>query len=231
MTNLCNTNPQTEQSSQQPFKVPSGKPESNARYLDFDEVIENINQNGSDLFRKRYKVDKKDYNPVYKLVVYHYRDQQHAEELGIDLRKGLLTVGPVGCGKTSLMQILQHMKIIDKPYQIVSVRDVCMKFTEKGFSVIREYGATAQKQAPIFCFDDLGCEPNTRFFGAQTNVMKEILLSRYDLFMQKGVPTHVTTNLSASELESMYGSRVRSRLREMFNQIVFPADSYDKRRL
>lgn len=33
--------------------------------------------------------------------------------------------------------------------------------------------------------------------------------------------THITTNLSASELEAFYGNRVRSRLREMFNLLIF----------
>ena len=59
--------------------------------------------------------------------------------------------------------------------------------------------------------------------------MAEILLSRYDLFIQKGILTHITTNLSASELESMYGSRVRSRMREMFNLVAFKRNAKDKR--
>jgi DNA replication protein DnaC len=41
--------------------------------------------------------------------------------------------------------------------------------------------------------------------------------------------THVTTNLSASELERFYGDRVRSRMRQMFNLIAFDKDSIDKR--
>ena len=55
--------------------------------------------------------------------------------------------------------------------------------------------------------------------------MAEILLSRYDLFVSKGIPTHVTTNLSASELESKYGNRLRSRMREMFNLVAFDKKS------
>ncbi len=58
--------------------------------------------------------------------------------------------------------------------------------------------------------------------------MAEILLSRYDLFVRNGILTHITTNLSASELELLYGSRVRSRLREMFNLVAFDRNSKDK---
>ena len=60
--------------------------------------------------------------------------------------------------------------------------------------------------------------------------MAEILLSRYDLMKYEGVITHATTNLNADELEKIYGNRVRSRLREMFNLISFPELSIDKRK-
>jgi len=51
--------------------------------------------------------------------------------------------------------------------------------------------------------------------------MAEILLSRDDNFIQSGIPTHATTNLNSEELEKLYGNRIRSRLREIFNLISF----------
>lgn len=39
----------------------------------------------------------------------------------------------------------------------------------------------------------------------------------------------MTTNLNAEELERLYGDRVRSRLREMFNLISFPPEAKDRR--
>jgi DNA replication protein DnaC len=59
--------------------------------------------------------------------------------------------------------------------------------------------------------------------------MAEILLARSDLFVSKRMMTHITTNLSASELESIYGNRIRSRMREMFNLVAFDRESKDKR--
>jgi DNA replication protein DnaC len=59
--------------------------------------------------------------------------------------------------------------------------------------------------------------------------MAEILLSRYDQFITKKMLTHLTTNLTSSEIDEIYGLRVRSRLREMFNLIAFSSDSKDKR--
>ena len=62
------------------------------------------------------------------------------------------------------------------------------------------------------------------------NVIGEILLSRYDLFLKRKIRTHTTTNLNAQELESRYGIRVRSRMREFFNLIAFDKESLDKRK-
>jgi DNA replication protein DnaC len=59
--------------------------------------------------------------------------------------------------------------------------------------------------------------------------MAEILLTRYDNFINNKTITHITTNLSASELEKYYGDRVRSRMRQMFNLIAFDKNSPDKR--
>ena len=41
--------------------------------------------------------------------------------------------------------------------------------------------------------------------------------------------THVTTNLNSQELEEVYGNRLRSRMRAMFNLIAFSCESADKR--
>ncbi|PKP13089.1 MAG: hypothetical protein CVU08_07185 [Bacteroidetes bacterium HGW-Bacteroidetes-3] len=67
--------------------------------------------------------------------------------------------------------------------------------------------------------------------------MGEILLSRYDVFKKSmevaegaEAKTHITTNLNAYELETHYGGRIRSRLREMFNLISFDHSSADKRK-
>ena len=68
-----------------------------------------------------------------------------------------------------------------------------------------------------------------KYYGNDANIMAEILLSRYDLFIRQGMLTHATTNLSASELEAIYGNRLRSRMREMFNLIAYDKDSKDKR--
>lgn len=74
-----------------------------------------------------------------------------------------------------------------------------------------------------------GLESPAGYYGVTYNVMAEVLLSRYDLFVSHKMLTHVTTNLNSEELEGIYGNRIRSRMREMFNLLVFNQESNDKR--
>jgi DNA replication protein DnaC len=80
-----------------------------------------------------------------------------------------------------------------------------------------------------YCFDDLGAEQQIKHFGNDCNVMAEVLISRYEQFVENNSITHLTSNLSASEIEMLYGNRLRSRMRQMFNLISFDKATTDKR--
>ena len=110
-------------------------------------------------------------------------------------------------------------------------RDISFEFIKEGYEIIHRYsrGSYSQTVYKNYCFDDLGVESNLKYYGNECNVMAEILLSRYDLFISRKIKTHITTNLSASEIETIYGNRVRSRFRAMLNLIAFDKATPDKR--
>ena len=100
-----------------------------------------------------------------------------------------------------------------------------------GFDAINKYTQKQNNQSRIsgYCFDDLGAEQQIKHFGNDCNVMAEVLISRYEQFVENNSITHLTPNLSASEIEMLYGNRLRSRMRNMFNLISFNVNSNDKR--
>jgi hypothetical protein len=122
------------------------------------------------------------------------------------------------------MKLLRHIVPHQKSYELIPARNITFAFNNIGYKTIQEYG-----NSNFYCFDDLGVETTGRHFGKDCNVMGEILLSRYDLFLQRKIRTHATTNLNAQELEERYGNRVRSRMRQLFNLIAFDRESKDKR--
>jgi DNA replication protein DnaC len=192
---------------------------------DFDKMLVYLNAKGKLLFGKKFQLADEDRDILFKLCNYFIKDVENCKKMDIDVHKGILLSGPVGCGKTSFMKLLRHIVPHQKPYKIIPARNIVFGFNHVGYKTIEDYGNTN-----YFCFDDLGVEPIGRHYGKDCNVMGEILLSRYDLFLEYHVKTHATTNLNAQELEERYGNRVRSRMRELFNLIAFDRESYDKRK-
>tara|TARA_R110002049_G_scaffold133066_1_gene292470 strand:+ start:414 stop:1076 length:663 start_codon:yes stop_codon:yes gene_type:complete len=202
-----------------------GELKNNHILYDFDKMLIYLNAKGKLLFGKKFKIFEEDREILFKLCNYYIKDEINCKKLGIDIYKGILLSGPVGCGKTSLMKLLRHIVPHQKPYEVIPTRNITFAFNNLGYKTIEDYG-----DKRFYCFDDLGVEPTGRHFGKDCNVLGEILLSRYDLFLNHKILTHATTNLNAQELEERYGNRVRSRMRQLFNLVAFDKGAGDKRK-
>lgn len=201
-----------------------GRFDGHTVYYDFPKILNYLDAKGKILFGRNFKIFDSDRELLFKLCNYIIRDEQMCQKMNLDLKKGLLLSGPVGCGKTSLMKLLKYVVPHQKAYEVIPCRNIVFSFNHIGFKAIEDYG-----ESGYFCFDDLGVEPLGRFFGQDCNVLGEILLSRHDLLISKTIRTHVTTNLSATELEERYGQRVRSRMKQLFNLVTFSKNTLDKR--
>lgn len=166
---------------------------------------------------------------VFKALCYYFTGDAEFETMGENwkLNKGLCLMGNVGTGKTTLMRMFSRNK--RQSYQVLSCRKIAGEYAENGHEILHKYSSVVtnyindykyflQKNLG-FCFDDLGTESNKKNYGNTVNVMEEILLNRYDNRQFGWNFTHITTNLTADQIEETYGSRVRSRMREMFNII------------
>lgn len=173
---------------------------------------------------------------VFKLLCQYFTSNPSFEKAGdYSLRKGIMLCGAVGRGKTHLMSLFKGNQ--KRSYQMVSCRLIADKFKTMGEEVLHTWSHPInvpthldtfnQNQIGV-CFDDLGTEREKRNYGDSVNVMADILLNRYDYAATPHHWTHITTNLTADEIEACYGTRVRSRMREMFNMITLGGE--DRRR-
>lgn len=204
---------------------------------DYDKVFDFIQNKGRHDFGANFSILEEDKPIIKKLAAYFLKDTYTCTQEKILLHKGILLSGPVGCGKTSLMHLMKYFSNHQQAIYILKpCREVSFEFNRDGYEVMNRYGRNSfakSGQAEIprnYCFDDLGTENNLKYFGNECNVMAEVLLTRYDLFVSRKLITHITTNLAASEIEKMYGNRVRSRMRELCNLVAFPAGAIDKRK-
>lgn len=198
----------------------------------YEHAIQWLEKRGSEMFTPDFKIQEEEKEIVKKLLCYFLKDTIGANHYGLNLNKGVLLSGSVGCGKTTLMNLMRFYEPPQNRFVIKSCRDLSFEFIQSGYEVIHKYSKFSfnDSMPRVYCFDDLGAENNIKYFGNECNVMAEVLLSRYDLFASIKMITHLTTNLSASEIESFYGNRVRSRMREQFNLIAFDSKAQDKRK-
>lgn len=144
---------------------------------------------------------------------------------------GLMVIGNPGSGKTLLFEIMQRVinPLNERHFSKLSVLDVVLQFNNKevGHTVFRKWN-----DKNVF-FDDLGTEGVGYLFGEKVEVFEKFIQFRYDLFRNRGLKTHFTTNLSYDELKTRYGARCVSRLNEMCEVVLIGAslDSKDRRKL
>ncbi len=196
------------------------------RNFNFTTCIQFLNHLGKQKYGSKFSIRKEDLYLIHKLIAYAIGEEELCSHYGIDLDKGILLTGPVGCGKTSLISLLPNFMYQNQKYIVKNTRDIASEFHKEGYEIIQRYG---YREKP-FCIDDLGVEHNIKHFGNECNTIGEIMLQRYELQISQGIITHATTNLNADELEDIYGIRVRSRLRSMFNLISFAESTKDKRK-
>ena len=176
-----------------------------------------------------FLIDDHNKKPIELILLYISR---HPDFLKTDLihnpnlDKGLSLVGNVGSGKTLLLSIISKLL----RFGIISCREISEKCQSEGKKELTLYGRNSFKRGvnnirdlkqPITRgFDDLGAEEIANFYGNKIDPMGEIIQDRYDMFVKYGLTTRITTNFNGNGIEERYGPRVRSRIRQMFNQII-----------
>lgn len=164
-------------------------------------------------------------SPILQQLCYYFAQDVRFElhDPSFSLSKGILLHGPIGCGKTKLLELLAR---VDRRigFRVYACPEVSVEYRKDGDAALMKYS-----HSPI-CFDDLGFEDaNAMHFGNRSNPMADILAARYR--RNPRPVTHATTNENAESLEQKYGPRVFSRLVEMFNLLSFDEDAPDRRNL
>ena len=151
------------------------------------------------------------------------------------LNKGLWIAGNFGSGKTILIETYKDARsffgikvgiqtCVDMNLRFMKVNEISRE--KARYEGIKTFSNKFDQTERIF--DDLGEEETTiNDYGTKVSVMAHIISERYK-GMRNGCKTHITTNLSMTQIRERYGGRIESRVSEMFNVIYLGSKSTSK---
>lgn len=148
---------------------------------------------------------------LIKAVCYKFsKDPRYETELGFDFKKGLIINGDAGFGKTKTFEAIKNNPI--KPISIYSMLDISEEVKEKGSCELN--------LNKCILLDDVGSEQEiVNHFGTKINWFKNFI-EKYYHHKTDFSDLIVTSNKDGQGFEESYGYRVRSRGREMFDNIT-----------
>ncbi len=206
--------------------------EMTCRKPDAEFLFRQFKSAASQIIKREFEIDVFNQAMIKRLCLYFAADPA-AEKYGMSLHKGLMLAGGTGSGKTTIMKAFRS-----NPYQsfrMVDCRSVGYNYSINGFEEIMHYSKIESIPVNLYgqtdqgiCFDDLGTDEERKHYGDKVNPLTNILLDRHRLLPFH--KTHLTTNLNADMIEVVYGTRLRGRLREMFNLINFDQNTPDRRK-
>jgi len=175
-----------------------------------------------DVKGKEFVLDEQNQDFYYTLIQYFSRNENFFKSPVLinrkkaSFNKGLLVCGLNGVGKSFLFRVFNELNPLitytANSFSMVTSSQVVEEFNHQGHKGIGQYGKGQRY------FDDIGAEESGNHYGKE-EIFRIMLEKRYNIFVEHGHKTHISTNMSEEEIATRYGKRVGSRLYEMFNFI------------
>lgn len=152
--------------------------------------------------------------------------------------KGFILVGDIGVGKTTCMKIF-HRMFKDTPRKFRWINSSTLNDMLAEYTLLEIKEMYGKKSLCDLMIDDVGLVGAQKNYGNVVNVISEIIMERYELFISHGYRTYFTSNLmdrltaennpeNFPTLETILGSRVVDRMVEMCDLIIWEGDSLRK---
>lgn len=175
---------------------------------------------------------------VFNTLCFYFANDSFFETIqpGFSLKKGIMLIGAVGCGKSELMHLFhENPKLSFTKHQC---QEIVSKYSSKAvgediFSIMSS-GSMNSKKDSFFghrvmgrVFHDIGSETLGNHMGNTRNVMAEIIKLRYD-YTNK-FATHYTTNYTIEQLMERYDEPTMNRLISSCNVLYYPTEAVSRR--
>jgi hypothetical protein len=148
-----------------------------------------------------------------------------------NLYKGIFLHGPVGTGKTTILDIFSiftNENNLPTKFTLLDAMDFQRKVTLSGVGEIENL---FKKYPGTIAFDDLGFEKITKVFGVEIDTLQEVIFKAQKRFKNSGKVLHATSNLGLffdfghGLLSDRYDTRITDRCNELFNFVSLTGKS------
>lgn len=194
---------------------------------------------GQALFGERgFSLNDPEMQEIYRKVYASMVGGKTAEICGVEPLQGIFMIGEIGVGKTYLWRVMQQVfKNSSSRFMFVKEKTIldAAKDVSGGYGpdwVKWKYVSTWPHDLYI---DELGMNSaDYSSYGNISNPMADLIMERYELFVNMGVKTHFSTNLLLNHIEGeksiqqVLGPRVVDRIWEMCQFIVWDGESKRK---
>ena len=186
---------------------------------------------GKIIYGEKFDISDVSINKLYKQSYSVFKNRILGKS-----NKGVFVVGGIGTGKSAMMKVMQKLlKDTDCRFKWINgyeLKDMSETYT---LSEIKEYYGKS-----LLCdlyIDDIGFSIDVKRYGNTINIISEIIMERYDLYIESGFVTHFSSNIlpmikentkNLPTIESIYGARVLDRMKEMCELITFNGQSLRK---
>lgn len=192
--------------------------ENQIKIYDYNRCLDFILERGKSIYGGHFIITKSQKDTFFKLFAYAIEDSKNLNREALDINKGLMLIGEAETGKTAMMRLIKDFFSHKKQYYIKTARIFSQEFSQKGFESINPL---FQSHAKPLCLDNIGKENIAKHYGFQYDAVYSIVEHFYEQRYDQGYPKlHITTALSARELENRYGAGFRKMLQAMFNVII-----------
>lgn len=178
-----------------------------------DEISEVLNKRGSNLI-----LNERNKRVIGQIALWYSCDPRFKGSL----EKGLMIRGNVGTGKSVIVEALCNL-ILEreniKPY-FIHVSELQDLYIRNDFEEIDKV-----KNRRYAIIDDVGVEAvEAKSYGNVKEPFNDVFDYRY----RNDKLTIITTNLTPSEIEETYGTRIIDRFRECMNDLILDGESFRK---
>lgn len=204
------------------------------------EMIKRIGNNLAGREFRTFEIDENNRLVMFFLLYYFHGCPLACEVFpgsGYTTFKNLLLVGNAGSGKTMILEVFaEYLKLLgmNTAFHNISITQLMNYYKINGHIdryTYNEEGANKMFEGnPVHvCLNDIGLETEEqKSYGTSlTSVIDEFLYARYEIYQNRMIHCHLTSNLNIAQFEARFKYRLLDRFKS-YNVIPLTGDSRRK---